>query len=70
MRFEAVNEGNATIKCSGEDSAGTGIYDNLFFTNSQNISFSGIAFEGCGPISSNVFFVLSQLISFENCIFR
>lgn len=63
LRFEALN--NATIRCTNDppSSPGTG----LVFSDSHNVSFYGITFEGCG---SSVIFNASTDISFEKCIFR
>lgn len=65
--FEAINEGQAVIRCA-EDEINT--YNNMFFCGSRNISFLGLQFRGCGPISSNVFFNDSSDILFDRCEFR
>lgn len=67
IRFQAVNEGAAIIKCA---TASDDTYSNIFVCGSSNISFLGVRFEECGPDSSNVFFNDSLDISFESCVFQ
>ena len=70
IRFEAANEGHATINCASDLSTSNHTYGGIFFCESQNVSFSGIQFERCGPYSSNVFFNASSEIIFTNSVFR
>lgn len=66
IRFVAVTESKATIKCG----ASSARFNNLYVCGVQNISFHGINFEECGSNSSNVFFRESSDITFQRCTFR
>lgn len=66
ISFEAINEGKAIIKCA----TSSDIYNNLIFCGTQNVTFTGVNFEECGPLSSNVFFNGSSDILFDRCVFR
>ena len=66
--FEAVTAGEATINCAAfpnED-----VFDTLEVCAVAGITFRGIRFEKCGPLSANVFVNDSSDVMFEDCVFR
>ena len=68
VHFVAESHGGATLTC--QDFPGeAGTYDNIEFCNSANVSFTGIRFENCGPVSANVFFNYTSGILFDGCTF-
>ena len=67
--FAAASAARPVIKCTNDTSDGD-TYDNIFFCASHNVSFVGVEFQGCGPVSSNVFFNDSTDILFDDCTFR
>lgn len=64
----AENQGQATIKCTTFGNAE--LHDNLVSCGTRGLEFRGIIFEGCGPLSSNVFINGSTDVLFEDCSFR
>ena len=68
VRVEAVMERQAIIECGQPPSTDT--FNNIFVCEVNGITFSGVIFENCGPVSPNVFLNSSSNISFEGCVFR
>lgn len=68
ITIEAENQGEATIKCTRFGNTDT--YDHIISCETRGLVFSGINFEGCGPLSSNVFINRSTDVLFEDCVFR
>ena len=64
----AENTGMATIKCT--NFGNTEVWDNIVSCQTRGLAFKGIHFEGCGPLSSNVFINRSTDVLFEDCSFR
>lgn len=68
VTIEAENIGEATIKCNRFDNAE--VMDNIQSCYTRGLTFRGINFEGCGPLSPNVFLNRSTGVLFEDCKFR
>ncbi len=68
ITFQAAINSSPIIRCVSYPNNDT--YDNIFGCSVDGLSFEGITFEECGPISSNVFIHGSTNIRFDSCIFR
>jgi hypothetical protein len=68
ITVKAENRGMATIKCTNFDNAE--VWDNIVSCETRGLVFKGINFEGCGPLSANVFINRSTDVLFEDCSFR
>ena len=68
VTLEAENPGQATIRCT--ELGNTRDFDNIFVCLTNGLTFRGINFEGCGPLSSNVFINRSTDVLFEDCTFE
>jgi hypothetical protein len=66
VHFVAESRGGATVVCREFPSE---TFDNIEVCNSDNVSFTNISFENCGPLSPNVFFSHSSGIVFDECVF-
>lgn len=64
----AENTGMAAIRCTNFDNRE--VWDNIVSCQTRGLTFRGINFEGCGPLSSNVFINRSTDVLFEDCSFR
>ena len=65
--IEAVNSGNAHIRCGSFPGL---VYDNLAFIGSRNVTLSGVVVEQCGPFSSGVYVYISDGVTIQDCVFR
>lgn len=68
ITISAESTGLATIKCT--NFGNIEVYDNIFTCETRGLIFRGINFEGCGPLSANVFISQSTDVLFEDCSFR
>lgn len=66
VTIAAENTGMTTIKCGST----AGVWNNIVSCETRGLVFKGIRFEGCGPLSSNVFINGSTDVLFEDCSFR
>lgn len=69
ISIEAVNTGNAIIKC-GRFPSSRRFETGLVSCNTNGLTFSGVSFELCGPYTPNVFINRSRDVLFEDCMFR
>ena len=67
---EAVNSGEAHIRCGSFPSVEPNVYDDLAFYCSRNVTLSGVVVEQCGPVSSGVFVYASDGVTVEDTVFR
>ena len=67
MTVMAENLGLATVRCT---ELGDTDFDNIQSCLTNGLTFRGINFEGCGPLSSNVFINSSINVLFEDCTFQ
>ena len=58
------------IRCVTFPNYQIGNFDNIFVCEVDGLQFSGVIFEGCGPVPSNVFIYGCSNIEFNGCIFR
>ena len=68
VNFQADTDSSPTIRCVSYPNYDS--YDNIFGCSVDGLTFAGITFEECGPISSNVFIHNSTNIRFKSCTFR
>ena len=68
ITIEAQNLGQATIKCVVFGNMD--VKDNIQSCMTNGLVFRGINFEGCGPLSPNVFLNSLTDVLFEDCTFR
>lgn len=68
VTIEAQNTGMATVKCATFKNSD--VYTGIESCQTNGLVFRGIHFEGCGPLSSNVFINRSTDVLFEDCVFR
>ena len=68
ITIQAENSGLATVRC--RELGSTQLFDNLACCETEGLTFRGIIFEGCGPLSSNVFIHRSNNVLFEDCTFQ
>lgn len=68
VTIAAENTGMATIKCT--NFGNTEVWDNIVSCETSGLEFKGINFEGCGPLSPNVFINGSTDVLFKDCNFR
>lgn len=70
VAVEAENLGGATITCETFPNLIPNNFDNLFVCGTSGITFRGVRFEGCGPVSPNVFLNASSDVLFHECTFQ
>ena len=68
ITIEADNHGEATIRCVSFRNKK--MADNIQSCMTKGLVFRGINFEGCGPLSPNVFINRSTDVLFEDCTFK
>ena len=66
----AENSHRAVIECVEFPNYAVDNFDNFFACNVDGLEFSGVVFERCGPVSSNVFVYNCSNVVFESCTFR
>ena len=69
VTVEAEHFGEATVTCETFPNLIPNNFDNLFVCGTSGISFRGVRFEECGPVSPNVFINGSSDILFQECTF-
>ena len=67
---EAVNSGEAHIRCGSFPSVEPNVYDDLAFFCSRNVTLSGVVVERCGPVSSGLYVYVSDGVTVEDSFFR
>lgn len=70
IMIEAENTGRATIRCQSFGEVASAIWDPIQVCQTRGLVFRGINFEGCGPMSPNVFLNRTDDVFFEDCVFR
>lgn len=68
----ADHSGQASIYCTlfPNNNTVNMTYDNVFVYNTSGLTFRGLNFQNCGPVTSNVFVNSSSDVTFEDCTFR
>ena len=67
---EAVNSGEAYIRCGSFPGLEPNVYDDLVFFCSRNVTLSGVVVEQCGPVSSGLYVYVSDGVTIQDSVFR